>query len=80
MGIEPRGLLPRAPRTLPEILAAHERLIIIEALARCGGSRTRAAEALGIKRRRLYRRMDFLKIDLKAVVTAIGRPGKVEGR
>ena len=65
-----------ATRSLPEILADHERLIIIEALARCGGSRTRAASALGIRRERLYRRMLFLKIDLDAVVAAVGRPRK----
>jgi len=65
-----------ASRTLPEILADHERLIIIEALARCGGSRTRTANALGIRRERLYRRMRYLKIDLDAVVAAVGRPRK----
>lgn len=65
-----------AQRSLPEILADHERLIIIEALARCGGSRTRTANALGIRRERLYRRMLYLKIDLDAVVAAVGRPRK----
>jgi DNA-binding NtrC family response regulator len=65
-----------ASRTLPEILADHERLIIIEALAHCGGSRTRAAAALGIRRERLYRRMLYLKIDLDAVAAAVGRPKK----
>ena len=70
----PRAPGPRVvePKTLPEILAAHERLIIIEALARCGGSRTRAAAALGIRRERLHRRIQFLKIDVAAVQAAVG--------
>lgn len=72
-----RGVDDSAPRTLPEILAMHERLIIIEALSRCGGSRTRAAAALGIRRERLYRRMLWLKIDVGSIAAVVtGRPRK----
>jgi DNA-binding NtrC family response regulator len=67
-----RVVAARAIRSLPEILAVHERLIIVEALARCGGSRTRAAEALGIPRKKLYRRVAALKIDLRAIEEAVG--------
>lgn len=70
------GLPIREPRTLREILAAHERVLIIQALAQSGGSRTRAAAALGMRRERLYARVRFLQIDLGAVEAAIGRPRK----
>jgi DNA-binding NtrC family response regulator len=74
------GAASREPRTLPEILAAHERVLIIEALAQCRGSRTRAAAALGIRRERLYRRMRLLQIDLEAIVAAVGRSRKTGGQ
>lgn len=73
-----RGDLAREPKTLREILATHERVIIIEALARSGGSRTRAAASLGMRRERLYARVRALKIDLGAIETAVGRPRKRE--
>lgn len=76
-GAAPRGRLPS--RKLFEILAGHERLIIVEALARCGGSRSRAAAALGISRRRFYRRVVFLKIDLAEIEEAVARSGKNGG-
>lgn len=58
--------------TLLELLAAHERLIIIQALAESGFSRDRAAKVLGVSRVSLWRRMKRLKIDVKR--TTPGRP------
>lgn len=72
MTVVGRGL-PATRRTLPEIMAAHERLIIVEALARCGGSRTRAAAALGIRRERLYAKIRKYHIDLRAIEEAVGK-------
>ncbi len=69
----------REPRTLREILASHERVLIIEALARSGGSRTRAAASLGMRRERLYARVRALRIDLGAVEAAVGRPRRGGG-
>ena len=69
----------RQPRTLPEILAAYERVIILKALGMAGGSRTRAAESLGIRRKYLYRRIRRLQIDLGQICVRIGRPRKIQG-
>jgi DNA-binding NtrC family response regulator len=66
----------REPRTLPEIVAAYERVVIIEALARCGGSRTRAAESLGVRREQLYRRIRILGVNLAEVTEVIARSGR----
>jgi DNA-binding NtrC family response regulator len=63
-----------APKTLPQILEAYERIVIIQALVLNGHSRTKAADSLGIRRRYLYRRMAHLKIDLQAVT--MGRSGR----
>lgn len=63
-----------APRTLPQIMAVHERIVIIQALQSCGGSRTRAAVALGVRRNYLYRRIKVLKIDLSVIPARVGRP------
>lgn len=68
--VEPR----RAPRTLPEILEAYERIIIIKAIQSCGGSRTRAAASLGVRRRYLYIRIARLGIDLRVMPAQQGRP------
>jgi hypothetical protein len=57
----------RMPRTLSEILETYERIIIIEAIQTCGGSRTRAAASLGVRRRYLYARISHLGIDLEAL-------------
>jgi DNA-binding NtrC family response regulator len=66
-----------APRTLHELLALHERLIIIKSLQACGFSRKRAAEALGVSRNYLWRRMRILHIDFQALPrTTPGRPRK----
>jgi DNA-binding NtrC family response regulator len=62
------------PKTLTEILEAHERIVIIQALVLNDCSRTRAADSLGIRRRYLYRRMNHLKIDLQAVT--MGKSGR----
>ncbi len=64
----------RAPRTLPEILEAYERIIIIKAIQSCGGSRTRAAASLGVRRRYLYSRIAHLGIDLGVMPVRRGRP------
>jgi DNA-binding NtrC family response regulator len=62
------------PRTLPEIMALHERIVIIQVLQSCGGSRTRAAAALGVSRRYLYYRMKVLEIVLAEIPARAGRP------
>jgi DNA-binding NtrC family response regulator len=64
----------RMPRTLPEILEAYERIIIIKAIQACGGSRTRAAVSLGVRRRYLYARISYLGIDLGVLPVRQGRP------
>lgn len=69
-------------KTLPELLALHERLIIIQTLQRHGFSRAEAAKSLGITRLDLWRRMRRLGVDVKVVPrTSPGRPrrSKVEG-
>lgn len=73
---EKKATPSREPRTLPEIVAAYERVVIIEALVRCGGSRTRAAESLGVGREQLYRRIRICGINLAEVVEAIARSGR----
>ena len=69
---------PKRPaRTLSEMLALHERIIIIQTIQRNGGSRLLSANALGVSRNYLWRRMKALKIDLKAIPrTSPGRPKK----
>jgi DNA-binding NtrC family response regulator len=44
--------------SLPSEMEALERQRILDALARCGGNQTQAAEMLGISRRTLLRRLD----------------------
>ncbi len=69
------------PRTLHELLALHERLIIIKALQQHNFSRTRAAASLGVSRNYLWRRMKILHIDFKALPrTTPGRPRKRTAR
>lgn len=72
----------RPRRTLPDLLLAYEKIVIAEALARCDGSRTRAAAVLGITRTHFYRRVRAAGIDLGAVKVRVGRPpsgGTVRG-
>lgn len=64
------------PKTLPEIMANYERIIIIQALQINDCSRSRTAASLGIDRRHLYRRMAILNIDLKVVT--MGRSGRTK--
>jgi DNA-binding NtrC family response regulator len=64
------------PRTLREILEAHERLVIFQTLAACDGSRSKAAETLGISRARLYARLHKLSVDLEVLPKRSGRPRK----
>lgn len=64
----------KAPLTLSDLLALHERLLIVQTLSRHGFSRKRAAEALGVTRLDLWRRMRKLKIEVKR--TSPGRPAK----
>ncbi len=62
-------------RTLPEMLAAYERVLIIQALSK--GSRTKAAEILGISRVYLWKRMRRLEID--AALFPRARTGRKKG-
>ncbi len=66
----------KAPKTLPEIMAAYERIVIIEALQRNGFSRKRTAESLGVKRGYLYARICLLRINLGELPSPRGRPRK----
>lgn len=68
----------KMPRTLPEIMAAYERIVIIEALQRNGFSRKRTAESLGVKRGYLYARICLLRINLDELPSSAsrGRPRK----
>lgn len=63
-------------RTLPQMVSDYERLVIIKAIQMCGGSRIRAAESLGVKRRYLYGRVACLKIDLSQIPRRSGRAPK----
>jgi DNA-binding NtrC family response regulator len=69
-------MMGREPRTLPELVASYERVVIIEALSRAEGSRTRAAALLGVTRAHLYRRVWALHINLGEISVALGRPRK----
>ena len=63
------------PRTLPELLASHERILIIQALSRSGGGRAAAAKILGISRNNLWTRITALGIDM-AVFPRAKSPGR----
>jgi len=66
--------MQEGPRSLPELVAAYERILIIKAIQGCGGSRTRAARSLGVRRRYLYSRISHLGIDLGQLPARVGRP------
>lgn len=53
-------------KILDDLLADYERALIVQALRRCGGSRTETAKALGIRRGRLYDRMKVLGVKPEA--------------
>jgi DNA-binding NtrC family response regulator len=81
LGMADPALVFRRPatsssRTLSEIMAAYERVVIIQALQLNNFSRKLTAVSLGIKRDRLYKRMRFLKIDLREIPKSPGRPQK----
>jgi DNA-binding NtrC family response regulator len=62
----------RIPRTLRDLVRSYERVVIIEALAKCGGSRTAAAKVLGVRRQYLYARIRVVGIDLGQIVSCRG--------
>lgn len=67
----------RQVKTLHDLLALHERFIIIQTLERHRFSRQKAAEALGVTRNYLWRRMRLLGVDFSALPrTTPGRPRK----
>ena len=51
--------------TLPDAVEALERRMIASALSRSKGNKTRAAEALGISRRNLIRKVQAYDLDPK---------------
>jgi DNA-binding NtrC family response regulator len=53
---------PLVPAELREQLAHAERQRIVEALSRCAGNQTEAAQALGISRRTLVKRLAAFNI------------------
>ncbi len=70
--------MPRVARTLRDILEGYERIVLIQAISAAGGSRTRAAQSLGIRRGLLYARIKHLKIDTTVMPSRQGRPPKEE--
>jgi DNA-binding NtrC family response regulator len=72
---EPR----RIPKTLKDLVLAYERVVIIEALARCSGSCTKAAAALGVRRTHLYRRIRACGVNLREVQESIAAASRGRG-
>lgn len=74
--ITPRELRPllddrvMPPASGPEPIAEVERRAVLEALKRCGGNRTRAAEALGIGRRTLQKKLKLWQSDGSVAVAS----------
>ena len=73
---DPRAAIASGPprKTLPEMVVAYERIVIIQALQLNDCSRIKTAQSLGISERCLYRRISALKIDMRAVTR--GRSGR----
>jgi len=66
--------------SLDDLLSAYERIVIMEALRRNGWNRRRAADSLGISRRRLAYRLAALHFDLCAIPRDVpGRRKSVAG-
>lgn len=64
-------------KTLHDLLALHERILIIQTIQLNRGSRNLSASALGVSRTYLWRRMRALKIDSSVLPrTTPGRPRK----
>ncbi len=55
----PAPMAPAAPT--PATLAEHDRQLVLDTLARCGGNVSRAARELGVSRGLLYRRLAALR-------------------
>ncbi len=68
----------RQPLTYRELMANYERLILIKAIQLNGGSRTRAATSLGMRRELLYARIRVLGIDLGQIPGRNGRPPRMK--
>ena len=67
----------REPKTLAELMASYERIILIKALQLNDFSRKKTAGSLGITPNHLWRRMKLLRINLTEIPKVIpGRPRK----
>jgi len=67
----------KVPKTLGEIMASHERIIILQALRLNGFSRKKTAISLGIGKTCLWQRMKKLKISYPEIPRDHrGRPRK----
>ena len=72
---QPGSPLPsETTKSLRDMLAFHEKILILQTLQRASGNRKRAAEILQVSRVYLWRRMRFLKIDLQLIPR--GKPGR----
>ena len=71
-----RSIAKNTPKTLWEILEAYEKIILLQALARNGFSRSKTAMSLGISRNTLWCRMKILKIALSELPKAKSGPKK----
>ena len=71
--------MPERPltRTLDDLLAAYERVVIMETLRRNRWNRRLAAEALGLSRRRFAYRLVALRFDLASLPRDL--PGRRPG-
>jgi transcriptional regulator with PAS, ATPase and Fis domain len=58
-----QGLVSLAGRSLPEAVETLERAMILEELRKAGGNKTRAADALGISRRNLIRKVQAYDLE-----------------
>lgn len=63
--------------SLDDLLANYERIVIMEALRKCGWNRRKAAEVLKISRRRLLYRLAALHVNLASIPRDL--PGRRRG-